>query len=401
VPLTDAAKILSLLRDPNVGSQEIADATGLPREDAARAARIASGLARAQPGEVLGLPPTLAAAIIRAAVEAGRVDLLTAALAHPARDVVKEAKRGVHLLRTRGVKVEEPARPALPKPAAPAEPELPCHASAIDGRGERAIWISRSVPGRGIEVGQTVVSDEIGIVDLQMGMLGRKEHRQFIRNLAERGAPMAVVEVDRDRARAWLAAARRRNDESGQAAPAGADAWLSRLGPAGEPPEPGSRVPPLDPAAESAALAASGELHDLPLLRGWLPDEESLRTLAGKLDEIAASPLYLDEAQRAAQMRRTIAEATEAHFADAGQRRLLGRRLLAVADHLADAGDGESAGRAAAAGRAILAGSAPDAIPFARMLFEKAFSVEEGAVGPEEAAPAKRPDEPSLIIAPR
>jgi hypothetical protein len=271
----------------------------------------------------------------------------------------------------------------------------------VDGRGERAFWIARAVPGKGFELAQAVVSDTRGLVDLQLGVLGRKEWRAFVKGLLERGATMGVGEVDVARAKGSVVAARARNESTGQRVPEGADLWLSRLGPATTPPDPALRFPALEADEERVALAASARLHDLPLLRGWLADEDTLRQIAAKLDEIAVSPLYLDDRQRADQMARTVSDAIDGYF-DEARRRTLAARLFAVAEHLDGRGDTANARAAAATARALLTGASPHAIPFARLLVEKAFPAAPppapapGAPGAEATAP-----ESPLIIAPR
>jgi hypothetical protein len=356
------------------------------------------GIARAKPEEVATLPPPLAALLCRAALQASRADLLAALAGSAAKDVAKEAKRALHILRTRGVTVPEPPRTPPPAPPPAAEPPPPAYASVVDGHGERAFWISRAVPGKGIELAQAVVSDTLGLVDLQLGVLGRKEWRLFVKGLLERGATMGVAEVDLARATGSVAAARARNDASGQRVPEGADLWLSRLGPAAPPPDPALRFPPLPADEERDALAASASLHDLPLLRGWLADEGTLRAVAAKLDEIAVSPLYLDDRQRADQRARTLADAVDGYF-DEARRRTLAARLVAVAEHLDGRGDAAHARAAAAAARALLAGTSPQAIPFARALVEKAFPAAPPPAPAPDAAAAS-PGSP-LIIAPR
>jgi hypothetical protein len=397
----DADRLLALLRDPNVESQQIAAETGLPRDEVGRASRLLMGINRAKPEEVATLPPPLAALLCRAALQAGRTDLLAALAGHAAKDVAKEAKRALHILHTRGITVPEPLRAAPPAPAAAVEPPPPAYASVVDGQGEQAFWIARAVPGKGIELAQAVVSDTRGLVDLQLGVLGRKEWRAFVKGLLDRGAAMGVGEVDRERAKGIVAASRARNETSGERVPEGADLWLSRLGPATPPPDPALRFPALPGDEERDALAASARLHDLPLLRGWLADEAYLRATAAKLDEIAVSPLYLDDRQRADQMARTVSDAVDGYFDDA-RRRTLAARLFAVAEHLEDRGNPAHAGAAAAAARALLAGTPAHAIPFARLLVERAFPAAGPAV-PSPGAPgatAATPESP-LIIAPR
>jgi len=387
MPVEDPDQILALLRDPNVESQQLAAATGVSREDAARAARLLVSLPKARPEEVAALPPLLAGALVRAALVGGRGDVLAALAASADRTLAKEAKRGLHLLRSRGVAVPEPARPAAPPPAAAPERPFPCYASSVDGHGERAVWISRSVPGKGIEVGQAVVSDVLGLLELQVALLGRKEFRTFGRDIAERGRAMGVAEVAPALARSLVASARRLNDASGRRVPEGSDAWLARLGPADPPPDPSSLFPALPDEEERGALAASAALHDLPMLRGWLAEEEVLRALAQKLDEIGASPLHLDERQRAEQVERTVADAVIAYF-DAPRRQRLASRLFTVAAHLETLGEAARASAAAAAARALRGGETPDRIPFARLLVEKAFPVRAAASAATSSTPS-------------
>ncbi|HTN51893.1 MAG TPA: hypothetical protein VML50_05780 [Anaeromyxobacter sp.] len=395
-PDLDPERLLALLRDPNVESQEIAARTGAPREEVGRAARLLHGLARAKPEEVVTLPAPLALAFARAVLAAGRPELLAALAGHASRDVAKEAKRGLHVLRSRGVQVPEAPRPPAPAPAAaPAEPPLAAYGSAIDGHGERAVWLPRSIPGKGIEVAQAVLSDERGLLELQVGMLGRKEWRAFCREIVARGEGMGVGELDRSRAHALVAAARARNEETGQRVPDGADLWLAALGPAAPLPDPSARFPPLPEEEQRAAVAASAGLHDLPLLRGWLADEDYLRGVAAKLDEVAASPLYLDERQRAEQLQRVVAEAVDGYL-DAARRARLAARLLSVAEHLDLGGDPERARIAAATAGALAGGAAAAEVPFVRRLVEKAFPAAGEPPPPAEASPGE-----PLIVAPR
>ena len=393
----DTERLLSMLRDPNVESREIAETAGVPREEAGRASRLVAGMAKAKPEEVATLPGPLATAAARAAFAASRADVLAALAVHADKNVAKEAKRGLHLLKARGLAVPEPPRPAAaPAPAAAPEPPFPAYASAIDGNGERAVWLPRNIPGKGIEIGQAVVSDTQGLVELQLGVIGRKEWRGLAKGLLSHGASMGVGEIDRERAKSIVAAARALNETSGQRIPDGADLWLGQLGPAAPLADPAAGFPPLPPDEEHDALAASEKLHDLPLLKGWIADEGYLRTLAVKLDEIAVSPLYIDERQRAEQSAQVLADAVEAYF-DEGRRRQVSGRLFAVAEHLRERDDPAHARAAAAAARALAAGAPAASIPFARGLVEKAFPPPAA----DPTAPPPRAEPSPLIVAPR
>jgi hypothetical protein len=395
----DTDQLLALLRDPRVESQEIAARAGVPREEAGRATRLLMVLPKAKPEEVATLPAPLAAALARAALAASRVDLLAALAGHAHKDVAKEAKRCLHLLRSRGVEVPEAPRPAPPAPAAqPAEPPPPAFASAPDGHGERAAWLPRTIPGRGIELGQAILSDERGLLALQVGLLGRKEWRAFARDIVARGAALGVTEVPRAQAHAWIAEARTVNERTGQRVPDGADLWLAQLGAAPAAPAPGAGLPPGTDEEERAAVASSAALHQLPLFRSWLAEEDFLRTVAARLDEVQVSPLYIDEQQRAAQLERVVADAAEEYLAPARRGRLAAR-LLAVADHLSAQGDPGNARAAAAVARALSAGQVAGSVPFARLLVEKAFSRRPAA--PAGDAPAAATPASPLIVAPR
>jgi hypothetical protein len=217
--------------------------------------------------------------------------------------------------------------------------------------------------------------------------------------LVTRGAAMGVGEIDRGRAHALLAAARSLNDRTGRRVPEGADVWLSQLGAAPPLADPALGFSPLPPDEERDALAASAKLHDLPLVKSWLADEEFLRGVAAKLDEVMVSPLYVDERQRAEQMARIVADSAEAYL-DAERRRLLSARLFAVAAHLRSRGDDAHARAAAAAARALAAGTPASEIPFARLLVAKAFPP-AGPSGPGPGAPPPPAPESPLIVSPR
>ena len=206
---------------------------------------------------------------------------------------------------------------------------------------------------------------------------------------------MGVSEVDRAHAAALVRAARARNDASGTRVPESADPWLAQLGTGARLADPAERFPALSGDDEEAALAASDALLDLPLFRGWLPEEPFLRAVAARLDEISVSPLYVDEHQRAEQLRATVARAVDDHLDDR-RRALLAGRLFTVAEHLERTGDAAHARATAAAARALRTGRPPAAIPFARALVERAFPL-------APASPPATPEQPEagkLIVPP-
>jgi hypothetical protein len=374
----DPSTLLAKLRDPDVESAEIAEATGVPREEAGRAARLLLTLSRTKAEEVATLPGPLAVAVLLGAAQAGRVDLVAALAACEEKELAKEAKRQLHRLKLRGVAIPEVPAPALAL-APPPEPPPAAYGTVTDGRGERAVWLPRNVPGRGLEVAQAVCSDGRGLVELHLGLVGRKEWRAFVKGLLERGAAMGVDELGWGEAHARIAAARALNERSGQRVPDGADHWLGQLGAPPPLAEPAAALPPLDDETERAALAASAALHDQPLLRGWLGDEPFLREVAGALDAVEKSSPALDAAQRSERRRAVVQEAVERYYTPERRARLA-CRLLEAAAWFARAGQASPSAQAAAAARALVAGAPPVQVPFAARLIEKAFRGDGAAV---------------------
>lgn len=391
MPDLDLEKLLALLKDPHSESQAIAALAGVPREEAGRAARLLMALPKAKPEEVLTLPGPLAAAFARAAFAASRVDLLLALCGHAAKEVAKEAKRSLHLLRIRGVDVPEAPRPAAPAPfSLPKEPPLPALSSGVDGRGEHAIWLPRSLPGRGVEVAQAVLSDEKGILELKVGVLGRKDWRTFAKEITSQAKESGVVAMPQETAHALIAEARARNEESGQRVPDGTDLWMNQLGPALPPPAPGSSLPKLPEAEERVALSRSDRLHAMPGFDSFIASTDFLQRVAAKLEEVEVSPLYIDERQRTSQAEHVLDEAVE-EYLDAKARKRLAHRLLAAADHLLALGVPDGANSAAATSRALESGLPGRDIPFARPLVSKAFAKRAPpakAESPEPSPPA-------------
>jgi hypothetical protein len=378
----DPARLLALLRDPNVESAQIAEAAAVPREEAGRAARLLMTLARVKADEVASLPAPLAAAVLHAAAQAGRVDLVAALAAREEKELAKEAKRQLHRLKLRGVAIPE-APPPAPALTPPPEPPPAAYGSTVNGSGERAVWLPRNVPGRGLEVAQAVCSDQRGLIELHLGVLGRKEWRAFVKGLLDRGAALGLAEIGWGEAHARIAAARALNEKSGQRAPDGTDQWLGQLGAPPPLADTAAALPPLDAEAERRALAASAGLHELPLLRGWLGEEPFLREVAARLDEVEKSPLALDPAQKGERLRAVVGDAVDRYFTPERRARLASR-LVEVAAWFTRSGQADLSAQAAAVARALVAGTPPRQIPFASRLIEKAFRV-EGASDPTQA----------------
>ncbi|MCP3103234.1 hypothetical protein LZ198_30575, partial [Myxococcus sp. K15C18031901] len=120
--------------DPRTLLDALRAGTPLPAlpDDAVEAARaLTRDLAAATPAQVEALPEPLAHAVLEAAVLEGQPALAEALSASSVKPLAKAAKKALYQLRSRGVAVAQPAKPApAPAPRAAPPPEaLPALAS--------------------------------------------------------------------------------------------------------------------------------------------------------------------------------------------------------------------------------------------------------------------------------
>jgi hypothetical protein len=116
----------------------------------------------------------------------------------------------------------------------------------------------------------------------------------------------------------------------------------------------------------------------------WIPEEDALRSFALKVDEIAVSRLFIDEAQRRQAFERAAEEAALAYFTPR-RRAIYSRRLNEMAHVLASAGRIDAARTALAVSRAL----EKDAMnPFCRALFTHALAERLEKPAAKSPAPA-------------
>lgn len=390
----DARRALEILRDANLDLRAVAERLGVSPEAVDEARCLVDEIEQAETDAILALPPVLGRAALWAAVPAGRQDVLAEAAAVGEKEVQREAKRIAHNLKLKGVELAlpqrqpEPVRPAV-EPAAAAEP--PVFLSSLDANGERAVFWTRNVPGRGIELAQLVVSDERGIVDLLLGELSRKRFRELVEELPRKGG-VTIREVSREDARTVIDRARWAARASGQV-PAHFPAWAAQvLGPApAEPPPPlgprGEGQPLPDPAVLGELVAESAELFAEPELARWAPGEEALWSCAAALEQAATSEPWVDDAQRERGIRDAIEGCAERFF-DERRRSIWSARLLDTARLFEETGRTHAAKIAAATAQALAAGTPAAGIPFCSQLFARLFRRSRGAASGSGGADA-------------
>ncbi|HEY0839885.1 MAG TPA: hypothetical protein VGD74_06845 [Vulgatibacter sp.] len=401
----DARRVLELLLQPGTTPASLAPKLGASPEAIDEARCLADEIATAEIDAILAMPPVLGRALLRAASQIGRHEVLVEAAAQGDKDLQREAKRLAHALKQQGVSLALPGKPAAqPKPVAeaPASAEPPVFLSSLDGQGERAVFWTRNLPGRGVELAQVVVSDDRGILDFLVADLSRKRFRELADDLPRRGE-VTIREVRRDQAARAIDRARVAAREGGEC-PGTFPAWAAQvLGPVpGEAPPPLSPVSegmaPSDPAESRALVAGSASLLDEPELARWRPEVHAMRKLALRLDEVGTSPLFLGGAagdvQRNEAAEATIDREAEEYF-DERRRGLYAGWLLDTAHLFEATGRIERSRQAAATARMLASGAAVPEIPFCRELFARVFARRvPGQVTPEAAGAS------SLLVLP-
>ncbi len=374
----DARRALEILNDGTLDLRAVAERLDVspPAVDEARC--LAAEMEAAETDAILAMPSVLGRALLWSAIAAGRHDVLAAAASDGDKEVQREAKRIAHNLKLKGVAIELPQKAAeAPRPAAaPESTEPPVFLSSLDTNGERAVFWTRNLPGRGIELAQVVVSDERGIVDLLLGELSRKRFRELVEELPRKGG-VTIREVSRGDARVALDRARCAARTSGNV-PANFPAWAAQvLGPApAEAPPPlaprGEGQPLPDPAVLGELVAESAELYAEPELARWAPTEDAVRSCGVSIEAAATSTIYVDDVQRAEGVHAAIERCAEAFF-DTRRRALWAARLLDTGLLFEETGRTHAAKMAAATARMLAAGAPVSAIPFATELFGKLF----------------------------
>lgn len=337
------------------------------------------------------LPPPVAEALLQSDVAA-----LQRLGEGTDRALRKAAKRALHLLRSRGVAVE--AQPAAspartPTPALEATNE-PCRVTTFDGQGDRAFFLPLKLRS-GFRLAAVVASERGELIDLQRTDLSRRQVRLYFA-----GLPPTTRAVLRE-IPAWRAKVALRPVLEAAQGPhrQAAKELLAELAQVGGAP----LTPPVgdDREVSASRLAESAELLATDALSDYTPEREPLLALVKKLDEVAASPLFVDEAQRAAQLQRVVEQATAEYFTPE-RRALFAARLRDAAELFDERPDLPNAERARAAAAALSDGRDVLAVPLARALFERLFGRTDarGAsrppMAPADSAPSARP----LIVAP-
>jgi hypothetical protein len=346
---------------------------------------------------IAGLPVALAEAVLEAAARAKKVDLIRAVLSEGSKDIARAAKRALHVLRSQGVDLGPEPTPAAssPKPVAAAETVLTCLASPIDGAGQKVVWIARPQRFGGVQVILAVLSDVEGVVDSQIGEMSRKGFREYVRRAGDISPGLAPRDIPAEKAKAFIAAALAIQHPKGDG-PAHLDVLQGIGGDAILAVPQAASEPAFSDAEETRLSSESGSLHDEAEIAGWFPEEETLRQVALKVEELGTSKIVVDEAQRKQQLQHIIDRFGEEYFTPERRKRYA-NRLFEMADHFRTTGREEAARRASATARSLNRGEPDAGRGFMRRMFDKLVP---HLLAASTEKPAEEPKSGGLIVTP-
>ena len=304
------------------------DLLGTASGSASEAASVAEARAFLEGAEAPGsLPEDVADALIEELVKRG--DAAKLGLLSLAKDkaLSKQARRGVHLLRARGVKADLPApEPKQFLDAAP-KAEVQSLVTPPFRDGETLIWHlqdAEAEEGR-LDIYQAHATETDGLVKFELYRASRKQWRDIQRSLAEE-TRFLFVGVPSWWAR-WLVEDAYQHGKS-----------LGRSQPREYTEARGMLPPGVAPAVHPAitgvpeemvvrALRDTGRVLSLPEVESWIPDEAAAKGVYDDIEKLYESPLVLEERVRNARVADAVRTAAATALAGPWRGRI-GRRLL-------------------------------------------------------------------------
>jgi hypothetical protein len=232
---------------------------------------------------------------IDALVEKGDAARLAELAASGDKALAKRARRGLHVLRTRGISVEE--KPRAFQLRAGEETAPPSMASLVDGRGERVVWYVRDADD-GYDVWQAELSEARGLIGFQGATAPKKSWRERMKDMR---AQPGIAEIPSRHARHLIERAWQVSQAAGRSPPAGFAEARLRMG-ADEPEAEHPALALAPPISVEEARARLAGLHALPEIAMWIPPEDALKELDIEVGQIVTSQLVVDPAQRRQQL---------------------------------------------------------------------------------------------------
>lgn len=338
-------------------------------------------------------------------VAAGNASAVQEAALRGSGKVRKAARRGINVLRSRGVGI--PPR-LKAKEAAAHDGQCEAWLVPADANGIQLIAISKAQPSGSHSVCFVFFRERSGIAQVESAVMSRSRLKDSIRKTHEKSG-LSSVAVPLDWARWRIAQARKTHAEAGAVEPMGFDAARPLLEPV-----PAAPVPhPLDvvgfdlaPADVKGLAKDSVRLHQLPEFRAWMPSRESVQQMLVELGARIGPEAKPDNDKLNEYLEAAIADATDRFFTPE-RRELIALQMkdaaLTVRAREGDHRALEVSATAAAIEQAGLITDPPREIPFLIGFFQKVVGLMIAQGGGKLNIPIPNPalvDVPAVVSPP-
>ena len=346
------------------------------------------------------------AALVEAWVKAGNAAAVAEVAERASGAPRKAARRGLNVLKSRGVEV--PERRKVATVADKAEEKLEAWLMAPDAAGNVMVTIgARAVAGR-YRTCFVFLNDTVGIQRVQVGQMSQSQLKETFGKVLP-GAKYKPVNVSVDYARSRIAAARKLHAEREIPEPLGIDSGADLIEPA-----PDDNIPhPFD--AEGLDLsdddakeraAKSQLLHLLPEFRAWVPTKQAVDEMMIKVGEGLKPGEEPDREVVEKRVKEQVDAATDRYFSPERREAIVRAMKDSALSVLAREGEQKALDVVAAMKMTEKAGlitDPPHEVPFLRAFFEKAVSIMvaqgKGALRiPIPALPTEEPATQPLVV---
>jgi len=317
--------------------------------------------------------------LIEAWVAQSNAGAVAAAAEQATGTVRKAARRGLNILKSRGISI--PARGRVSSVAQLASvPTIRAWAMPPDASGGVIFILAAHTPTRRCRTAFVYLHDDLGIHRVESGEQSMTQLKEAMARLAP-GSALKPVEVPLDWARARIQLARKRHSESGRPQPLGLATVARLIEPApSEMPEHPFDAEGFDLSDDDAREMAtnSGRLHELPEFRHWLPARTAIDEMLAKVGEHLNPDEQPDQSELSALIEAQVKASTDRLFSPQLREQLVRTMKDSALSILAREGEAKTLEVVAAMKRIAAAGlitDPPHEIGFLRAFFDKALAI--------------------------
>ena len=293
--------------------------------------------------------------------------------------VRKAARRGLNILKSRGVTIPTRGRVSTVAQLA-SVPTIRAWVMPPDASGGVVVVLAAHTPTRRCRTAFVYLHDELGIHRVESGEQSMTQLKEAMARLAP-GTALKPVEVPLDWARSRIHRARQRHMDSGRPQPLGLASIARLLEPVpSDLPEHPFDAEGFELADDDARemAANSGRLHELPEFRSWLPTRAAIDEMLAKVGEHLTPDVQPEQGVLAALIESEIKTSTDRLFSPQLREQLVRTMKDSALSVLNREGEAKTLEVVAAMKRIAAAGlitDPPHEIGFLRAFFDKALAI--------------------------